>query len=232
MAPLRVAQETGTHRPAHVPWGCPPTHPHAGRRSQLGAGTAEGLHGPAAWGTPGACLSPGTCRGLVPWSWGGQQLQGQLMPLARGMAQQPTGTAITASTQSQASLGGHVTGLPRHLWLWVHGGGPTTRPCPCPPQHHAPLQDSPRHPSAPHSPSPPMVAPSSSAGAQPEAGGHTGSWPHSATVMNLPERQRSAGLGPHIPGLWPSEAGSRTPALGGRAQPWPWVGRASARMGE
>lgn len=49
-------------------------------------------------------------------------------------------------------------------------------------------------PTVPHSPSPLMVAPFSSAGARRGAGGRRGSWPRSATATNLPEGQRSAGL--------------------------------------
>lgn len=149
----------------------------------------------------------------------------------------PHGHGIVASTQSQ-----HPE-LCQPQWLW-HGSAkvPTAAGA-----RVALLVSLVTTPSAPCSPSPPKVAPSSSAAARRPAGGHRGSWPRSATVRSLPGRRWSAGAravqprgagvparpSPPLPcaaapGRWLGRMGSKAPARSRVAQPRPWGNGAGA----
>lgn len=100
----------------------------------------------------------------------------------------PMGTASWPAPEpalSHASTGGCGTALPAAV-----GEGVAV---PMPPITE--LRRVPSALSAPRSPSPLMVAPSSSAAARQVAGVHRGSWPHSATATSLLGGQQSVGNG-------------------------------------
>lgn len=132
----------------------------------------------------------------------------------------PHGHGIAASTQIQ-----HPE-LCQPRWLW-HGSAeaPTAAGA------GVALPVSPvTAPSAPCSPSPPKVAPSSSAAARRPAGGHRGSWPRSATGRSLPGRRWSAGAR----AVQPRGAGVSarpSPPLPCAAAPGRWLGRKGSKAG-
>ena len=191
-------QPWGQGHATHVPRGCPHRMAGVGRdlcgsSSPVPAGQAGWELAPqsgcvAPWFCPhGTRLSPGdSMRGAGAWERGSRPPQGQLTAPAHGTA-----------PHRHRHHGRHPEPCqPR--WPWHRAAAVPTAVGvgSCPPTRHPP-----------RSPSPPTAAPSSSAGARRGAAGRTGSWPRSATATNLPERQRSAGLGSRAPGLRPSEVG-------------------------